>query len=111
MHLAAIPLKVACESMSCPYAHQQFQLNSHRIQYVQCFTHESMEHSPSSKPESHSGGQKIPSLLWNLKVHYHIHKNLPLKSIMNQLNSVHTLTPYFFKLHSNTIFPSFPKPS
>jgi hypothetical protein len=32
----------------------------------------SMQQSPSLKADSHSAGQGVPRLLWNLKVHYHI---------------------------------------
>jgi hypothetical protein len=40
------------------------------------------------------------SLLWNLKV------SMPCKtiSILGKLNPVHILTPYFFKIHFNSIF-------
>jgi hypothetical protein len=48
---------------------------------------------------------EIPCLSWNPKVHYHAHKSLPLVPRMSHMDSVHTLTPYFFKIHFN-IFPS-----
>jgi len=35
-----------------------------------------MEQSLSSEANSHLPSQEIPSLLWNLKVHYHVHKSL-----------------------------------
>jgi len=42
---------------------------------------------------SHSGSQEIPSLLWNLRVHYCVNKSLALVSILSQLNPIHILTP------------------
>jgi hypothetical protein len=38
----------------------------------------SIEQSPSLKANSHSATQEIPCLLWNLKIHYCVHKGLPL---------------------------------
>jgi hypothetical protein len=35
----------------------------------------STEHSPSREANSRLAGQRIPSLLWNSKVHYHAHKS------------------------------------
>jgi len=34
-----------------------------------------MEQSPSSEANSHSAGQEIPRLLWNLEVHYRVHNS------------------------------------
>jgi hypothetical protein len=42
----------------------------------------SMENTPSSEANSHSANQEILHLLWNLKVHYHVHKGLPLGHVM-----------------------------
>jgi len=55
---------------------------------------------------SHSANQEIPCLLWKTKVHYYIHKNLPVEPIPSQLNPVYTLTPRFFNIHYNIIFQS-----
>jgi hypothetical protein len=38
-----------------------------------------------------------------------VHKSLPLDCILVHLNSVHTLSPYFLKIHFNVILPSVPK--
>jgi len=60
--------------------------------------------TPQSSWEADS--LQIPHLLWNLKIHYHIQESLPLDPILSQKNPVHTLTPYFFKIHFNITIPS-----
>jgi hypothetical protein len=48
---------------------------------------------------------KFPAFLWNPNVHYCAKRSPPLVPILNQMNQVHTFTPYFFKIYfymSNT---------
>ena len=65
-----------------------------------------MEQSPSWEANSFSASQEIPRILWNLKVHYPIHKCPPPVPILSQLDPVHILTSSFLKIHLNLLKPT-----
>jgi hypothetical protein len=53
----------------------------------------------------YTAGKEISCILWNPKIHYCVHKILPLDPILSQLNPIHTLTPCFSKIHFNIAPP------
>jgi hypothetical protein len=56
-----------------------------------------MEQSPSWEVDSHAASQEILRLLWNPKVPYRVHINLPLVPTLSQMHPVHTFPPCFPK--------------
>ena len=68
----------------------------------------SMEQSPSWEANWLSASQEIPHILWNPKVHYHIHKCPPPVPILSQLDPVHASASHFLKFHRNIILPTMP---
>jgi hypothetical protein len=67
-----------------------------------------MGQSPSLEASSHLASGEIPWILLNLKVHYCLHKCLPLTP--SRARGVQSTTP-LPKIHSNIIFPSTPMSS
>jgi hypothetical protein len=64
----------------------------------------SIQNSPSGEANRFAASQKIPRILWNPKVHYHIHRCLPPV----YPEPVQTPTSHFLKIHLNIILPSMP---
>ena len=67
-----------------------------------------MEQSPSWEANQPSASQEFTHILWNLKVHYHVHKCLPPVPILNHLDPVHTPTSHYLKIHFRIFLPSMP---
>ena len=69
-----------------------------------------IEQSPSSEANKSSASQEIPRLVWNPKVHYHIHSFPPLVPVLCQINPFYCLKYIYLKSHFDITLPSEPSP-
>jgi hypothetical protein len=65
-----------------------------------------MKLSPFWETNSCSATEEILSILSNPEVHYHVHKSLPLASILIQMNPVHIPPSYFSRIYFIIFLPS-----
>jgi hypothetical protein len=77
--------------------------------WVQCFVMRasqlinSKQLIPSWEPASCAATKEFPNILWNPKVHYHVHSNPPLVPNRRQINPVHSTPSYVPKIYFNII--------
>ena len=68
-----------------------------------------MEQSLSWEAKKSLASQEIPRILWNLRVHYRIHKGQPLLRVLSQGNPVQACPSHFQDTHFNNILTSMPR--
>jgi hypothetical protein len=64
-----------------------------------------MELSPSWEGANCAATEEIPSILWNPKVYYRVHKSPPLVPTLSQINPIHTISFYLSKIHFYIVRP------
>jgi len=80
-------------------------------QVYETTTTNSIQKSPSSEANSSSASQEMPYILWNLKVHYRIHKSPPPVPNLSKISTVHGSQSHFLKIHFKIILTSTPRSS
>jgi hypothetical protein len=76
-----------------------------RTRFLFCLTHSLMELSSSWESVNCAATQELPSILWNPKVHYRVHKSPPLFPILSQIDPIHIILSYLCKIHFNIVHP------
>jgi hypothetical protein len=64
-----------------------------------------MELSLFCEAASYAATQEFPKMLWNLKVHYRVHKSPAVILILSQINPVNNISCYLSKIYLNIILP------
>jgi len=68
----------------------------------------SMEQSPSWQPNRSVASQEFPCIVWNSKVHFHVHKCPPSVPILGQIYPFHASQSHCLKINFNIILPFTP---
>ena len=66
----------------------------------------SMEQIPSREASRFSASQEVPHILWNPKVHYHIHQSPPTLPVLSQINPNHAPLPHLMSWRSILLLSS-----
>jgi hypothetical protein len=112
-HINTVSGLLAVNKRALKMLNRKFSWRNRRLRHNFNWLTKSMELSPSWESYNGEAPQEFPYSLRNPKVHYHVHKSLPLVAILNQINPVHTIPSYlrshlFLSLPSGIFLSGFP---
>jgi hypothetical protein len=81
-------------SYFCPTFNKHYNVSINFCKVSQYLPYLLTELIPAWEAENCAATQELPSILWNPKLHYHVHKSPPIVPILSQINPVHTIPSY-----------------
>jgi hypothetical protein len=72
---------------------------------ITCTSYLLTELSPSWEATNCAATQELPSILWNPKVQYRVHKSPPLVPILSHISPIHIIPSYLSTIHFNIVHP------
>jgi hypothetical protein len=79
--------------------------NNPSIIAIMPFTYLLTELSPSREAANCAATQELPSILWNPKFQYRVHKSPPLVHILSHITPIPTIPFFFSKIYFNSVHP------
>jgi hypothetical protein len=87
------------QNMKQEYSSSENNVRSYLLTYLLT------ELSPSWEAANRAATQELPSISWNPKVQYSVHKSPPLVPIQSHINPIHSISSYLSKNYFSIVHP------